>query len=288
MGGTSAPPQVAAPDYSPMYALMGQRGLLQSEGLKNQGEFLQYAAGMIPSVSMPDISAQNKRILNQSIANAYQGRQVEEMFDPAAARMRKNLLPQIEALVSPEATAARQNQWLKTSGLQRILGSGTGLGTFGAAAIADAATEQGFQNMLRNIQIQQGVLGAAPSVGVNPSSAASQIEAAKAQQIANANAFQQNLLQQGSGLLNNALQSGQSLSNAAMQLTQQDLMNRYQANMQNAMNQYQAQQANQDMWGTLAGTGIGALGTIGGAALAGPIGSAVGNMVAKQAVSRSM
>jgi hypothetical protein len=261
MGGSSQ----KAPDMSSQYAMLSQRGQLQADALRNQSEFLRYAAGMIPQVSMPDISGQNERILNQSIANAYQGRNVEKLFDPSAAAMRANVFPQLEKLTSPEATAARQNQWLKTSGLQRVFGTGTGLGTFGASGLADAGTEQGFQNMLRNLQIQQGALGAAPSVGINPSAAASQVENAKAQQAAVQNAFQQGILQQGSGLMNNAFQSGQSMADAAMRLNAQDIQN-----------QLAAQQANQNMFGSLAGAGIGALGTIGGASFGGPFGAALG------------
>jgi len=239
MGGSTSN---KTPDMSSQYALLAQRGQMQSQALADKAKMLQYAAGMIPQVSMPDISGENQRILQQSIANAYQGRQVEQMLDPTAAAMRQQISPQIQKLTSPEATAARQNQWLKTSGLERVFGTGTGLSSFGASGLTDAATEQGFQNMLRNIQIQQGALGAAPSVGINPSAAASQVEAAKAQQAGLLNAFQQGILQQGSGLSNDAFQSGQGLSNAAMQLTGQDIQN-----------QYAARQSSGSPWGNVLG-----------------------------------
>ncbi len=282
MGGSASPKPPPPQDMSGMYALLAQRGQSQAEAVKSQAEYLKMMAGMIPSVPTPDISGQNERILNQSIINAYQGRETEKLLDPVAAAMRQQLSPAIQQLTSPEAAAARQNQWLKTSGLQRVFGTGTGLSTFGASGLADAGTEEGFKNMLRNIQIRQGALGAAPSVGINPTSAASQPEAARQQQAAVANAFQQQMLQQGSGLINNAYQSGQSMSDAAMQLKMQELQN------QNAYNQsvYQANLANRSTspWANIFGgaasgfsSGLmagGPMGGVGGALLGGGLGAA--------------
>lgn len=273
MGGSASPKPPPPPDMSPMYAMLAQRGQDQAQAIANQAEMLKYAAGMIPSVPTPDISSQNERILNQSIINAQQGRQVENLLDPTAAGMRSRMSKDIENLTSPEAAAARQNQWLKTSGLERVFGTGTGLSTFGASGLADAGTEQGYQQLLRNIQLRQNALGAAPSVGVNPSAAASQIEAAKAQQAAMQNAFQQGILQQGSGLMNNAFQSGSSLADAAMRLKGQDIMNTYQANLAATQMQQQNNPWSNLLKGTLGGaSSVSATGNpyaIGGMALLG-------------------
>jgi hypothetical protein len=286
MGGSSkqAQPQIIqqrAPDMSPLYAMQAAQGEQMAQALRNKNELLGYAAKSIPQIAMPDISGQNKRILDQSIINAYQGRETEKMLDPAAYAMRQQISPLVQNLTSPEATAARQNQWLKTSGLDRVFGTGAGLSTFGASGLADASTEQGFQNMLRNLQIQQGMLGQAPSVGVNPSSAASQVEAAKAQQAQLQNAFTQNILGQGSGLVDQAFLGGQNLYNSGMQLASQDIQNQAAVNAANANAQAAIRGAQlgsrRDMWGNIASNA--ASGAMTGLATGNPYGVAAGAII---------
>jgi hypothetical protein len=118
--------------------------------------------------------------------------------------------------------------------------------------------------MLRNLQLQQQFLGQAPSVGISPQAAASQVEAAQQQGVNAANAFNQNLLQQGSGLIGNTYQADQNSMNAAMQLKAQEIQSQYAAN-----------QANQGQLGQI----LGGVGTVAGGVLGSSIsGTPMGGM----------
>lgn len=80
--------------------------------------------------------------------------------------------------------------------------------------------------------------------------------------------------------------SAATLQNALNQNNQVNLQNSAQQNsinVENAKMQNAQQQANQQSIGNMIGTGIGALGTIGGAALGGPIGAQLGGALGKWA-----
>jgi len=177
---------------------------------------------------------------------------------------------------SPFSWQDELNEWTKTSGLQNYLATGLQDSTVGKSGFFDEATRQGQAMQAQNIAELQQAIGQAPMAGIDPA------QAVAAKQAANSQALQQReaARQGGFGMARTNLQSTTDWINQMMGATSQAVNKQQQEwqNYQQAMIQAAAQnQANQN---ALLGAGIGAVGTIGGAAigsLAGPIGTMAGS-----------
>ena len=212
-----------------------------------------------------------------SAIDAFKNKQLEQQQNAPAASARERLMEAAQEDVSPEYWKNQMANYAKTTGLQNQLASGLGDSTIGRSALYDQATAQGQAFRNANLGQAQQIIGSAPTGGyIDPSSAIS------AQQAAQAQNYQQrgNLI---GGVLQGAQANQQSTTDAINQLMAGST-GAYNANQQNWQNYYQAkmnQQAqNQAEQNALLGTGIQALGTIGGAAVGGPMGAMIGGSLA--------
>lgn len=179
------------------------------------------------------------------------------------------------------------NQWAKTSGLQNYLGTGLQDSTIGKSGFFDEATRQGQAMQAQNIAELQQSIGQAPVAGIDPAQAVAAQQNAAAQALQQREAARQGGFQAARGNVQSTTDWINQMMGAGNQINSQILgsvsqsVNKQQEewrNYQNAMMQAAAQnQANQN---ALLGAGIGAVGTIGGAAigsLAGPMGTMAGS-----------
>lgn len=196
---------------------------------------------------------------------------------------------------SPFSWQDELNEWTKTSGLQNYLATGLQDSTVGKSGFFDEATRQGQAMQAQNIAELQQAIGQAPMAGIDPAQAVAAQQSAAAQALQQREAARQGGFQSARGNLQSTTDWINKMMNAGSQINNQILgsvsqsVNKQQEewrNYQNAMMQAAAQnQANQN---ALLGAGIGAVGTIGGAAigsLAGPMGtmagSSLGGMLSK-------
>ena len=212
-----------------------------------------------------------------SAIDAFKNKQLEQQQNAPAAAAREQLMQAAQEDVSPDYWNKQMANYAKTTGLQSQLASGLGDSTIGKSALYDQATAQGQVFRNANLGQAQQIIGNAPTGGyIDPSSAIS------AQQAAQAQNYQQrgNLI---GGVYQGAQANQQSATDAINQLMSAS-SNAYNADQQNWQNYYQSQmnqqaqkQAEQN---ALIGTGIQAAGTIGGAALGGPMGAMIGGSLA--------
>jgi len=177
---------------------------------------------------------------------------------------------------SPFTWQNELQDWTKRGGLQNYLQTGLQDSTINKSGFYDRATAEAQALRAKTLAEAQGIIGQAPIAGIDPATAVSALQNADAQAIQQRNTARQ------AGFANAAgqQQSTTDWINQMMGSTGQAVNAQQQAwqNYQQAMiNQAAQKQAEQN---ALIGTGIAAAGTIGGAAVAGPIGAAIGGGLA--------
>jgi hypothetical protein len=169
--------------------------------------------------------------------------------------------------------------WTKTGGLQNYLQTGLQDSTIGKSGFFDQATQQAQALRAQNLAQVAQAIGNAPTAGIDPA------QAVAAQQAQQARALQQReAARQGGWQTARAnQQTATDWINQMLGSTSQAITKEQQEwqNYQQAMLQAAAQ--NQSSTNALIGSGIGAVGTIAGGALAGPLGAGLGGSLAGMA-----
>lgn len=258
MGGA---PQVQAPSPLPMIAAMGAQQQAVSQAEQARAEMLKIAAGMPVAQYTPDIWGQAGAYgtaKDTAYLNAVNSMALQESVDPLGAKIRKNTEQMTANITDPEALKKAAQQQFSQYTLPGMYGTGlSNQSTIYGSSLFD-------KNTLAGIQLQENLasLGAPyqnlPQTGISPGMAASAPMQAKAQNVAQANAFQQGILG-GAGNLQQSYEQGQ---NSLYNTMGQDIQ-AYQAN------QLAAQQANAAASSNQTGAIFGGLGQLGGGFLGG-------------------
>jgi len=278
MGGLQQ--SIPQPNSTVPMQMLGNLGGTDASALKNNAELLLQGARIPLQPYTPDLFGGGGAATQMgmiSAIDAFKNKQLEQQANPPAAAARQALFNAAQEDVSPDYWNKQMAQYAKTTGLENKLASGLGDSTIGKSSLFDQATAQGQAFRNANLAQAQQLIGNAPTGGyIDPSSAISAQQAAQAQ---NAQA-RGNLI---GGVLQGAQANQQSTTDAINQLLNAT-SGAYNASQQNWQNWYQAQmnqKAQQSaQQNALLGTGISALGTIGGAAVGGPLGAALGGSLA--------
>jgi hypothetical protein len=168
-------------------------------------------------------------------------------------------------------------QWTKTGGLQNYLGTGLQDSTIGKSGFYDQATAQAQALRAQNLAQVAQAIGNAPTAGIDPAQAIAAQQAQQAQALQQRNAVRQGGYKAAQGNLqstNDWINQMMGSASQAVNKQQQEWQNYQQALMQAAAQ-------NQSSKNAMLGAGIGALGTIGGAAI-GSLGGALAQGAMKQ------
>jgi hypothetical protein len=266
MGGQTYKPaiQKPRPDLNMKMAGDANRGMY--EGLASQARLTEMATQIKPIYQEFNPYEVSRQAFELGIDSSNKVRTLEELVDPRAARMRAAGSEIIEKITSPESWQEKMNQWAKTKGLAKMMGTGIDMGsTIGKSAMFDQSTAQGRQVALEDLALRQKYLDATQMQGgIDPGSLVAAQQAAKGQN-------QQSLQEWQRGVLSGAQSLGQ---------TAQDAINRSMGNIQSAhtanvadtqnynnmRNQVMAQNAQSK--NAAMGSWIGAGGAVAGAATA--------------------
>lgn len=288
-----APPKaenfISRPDPTlDIMQLQIQRDIGQQQ-LENQNRLLGFAANMPIETWTPDIwgqdgvAAQSAQI---AAINQFRNKQLEQQTNPALAKLRAELPGKMEEELSGNSWEKQMQEWAKTTGLERYLGSGLGDSTIGRSALFDDATREGAAIRQAKLDRAAAYLAGNPMVdaGVNAGAAIGAQQAAQIQGAQQRSGLRDAML----GRAQNSAQSTTDWLNQVMASANQvvgsnkrDWQN-YQQAMYNAEKEnYNAAKeialANAAAKNQRRNAILGAVGGIAGAALGGPIGSMLGS-----------
>lgn len=203
MGGAKADTGgIKRPDDRPMYEILAAKQNVGQRYLQNQGQLLQMYSQLPPKMQTFDTGRVSKEAAELGVENTIRSREIERLTDPEAARMRHEMGSRVADLTNMEATRRTMDEWAKKQGLTTGYQTGLGTGVIGQSAMYDTRTEAGRQARLRNLALQQGYLAQTPAPvgGLDPAAAIQAEMAAKAQNLAAMQQFQQNVVTGSQGL----------------------------------------------------------------------------------------
>jgi hypothetical protein len=286
MGGGPNPADfMSRPDFTVPAAELAMQSDIGRRALESRGKLLGYAATQPLESWTPDIwgnQGMQTQVAQAAAINAFKNKQLEQQVNPDVARVREQLPKMIAEDVTPGSWQKQMDDWAKHAGLVQALGSGMQDSTVGKSALFDASTMQGLA--LKRAQEQQAaqLLGAnqQPVAGLDPQSILNMQNTATANAMQQRAGFRNAMLNAAGG----QQQSAQDWINNMMGSTNQAVESGRKdwQNYQNAMYQGAVSKANSK--NALLGAGIGALGTVAGGALGGPMGAAILGGLAKKAV----
>lgn len=250
MGGGSASPKLAAPMAGHTENMISGLGL--SQGVTDA------AIAMSPEMREARVDDLQKMASREATINALKSRELEELMDPALARMRKALPEQIEQDLTGGPSTELSNMWLKR-GLADVVSTGAKLDSgFARSALADKTRQDYYANRMLMQDRAGRHLAENPQAiaGLDVGSIASAMSQADSE---NANARDAYKAQNLSMMSQNA----SNVLNAYQQAAQIEAQRRGQ-NTQ-AINAARAASAGNSS--SLMGAGIGAAGAIAGSAL---------------------
>ena len=266
MGGQTYTPEIQRPRPELNMMIAGDANKGMYEGLASQARLTEMATQIKPIYQELNPYEVSRQAFELGVDSSNKVRTFEELVDPRAARMRAAGSEIIEKITSPESWQEKMNQWAKTKGLAKMMGTGIDMGsTIGKSAMFDQSTAQGRQVALEDLALRQKYLDATQMQGgIDPGSLVAAQQAAKGQN-------QQSLQEWQRGVLSGAQGLGQ---------TAQDAINRSMGNIQSAhtanvadtqnynnmRNQVMAQNAQSK--NAAMGSWIGAGGAVAGAATA--------------------
>jgi hypothetical protein len=283
MGGAKtvdASKYISKPDPKSMYDITMAQSLGQQRGLQQQADLLSYYTQMPPEMQRFDAAKTSKQAAEFGMANLERSKEFERLTDPATAKMRAELGSKVAEITNLDAARKWGEQLGLKSGLMRGMQSGLGSDSLiGRSAIYDAATEAGRQARLQNLQLQQGYLARtqAPVGGLDPAALISAEQAAKAQNMAALQQWQQGAFS-GAGRIGQSttdwINSNLGQLSAINQTGRQDQRNYEQAMYNAAALKAQQENAMKQAYISAAGQIVGA---VGGAMIGGPMGAAAGS-----------
>jgi hypothetical protein len=248
----------------------------QTQGLRNQAMMFQ-ARNPMKSYT-PDIPGMQELAQQEATLNAANSQALERAMSPDTAALRQALPKQLAQDLAQSSGAGASSPYTQQN-LARLFGSGMQDSTIGKSAYFDLNTAEGMARRQQAEQAAQNYLAQnqAPNAGLDPGALVSAQQAARAQAVQNANANRASILgstqanlQSTSDWINNMMGNESQAINASQQNWQNYQQALYNAAAQNAANQ-----------NATTGALIGAAGTIGGAALGGPMGAMIGGSLAK-------
>jgi hypothetical protein len=281
MGGAKtvdAKKYLQRPDDSQMFSILAQKQGIGNQYLQNQADLIKAQSQFVPQTQTFDTSRLSKEAAELGIENKIRSREIEELTDPEAARMRHEMGSRVAELTNMAATQNAMNDWAKKQGITSGF-TGLGQGTIGRSAIYDASTEAGRQARLRNLALQQGYLAQTPAPvgGLDPASAIQAEMAARAANLQAMQRYQQNVLASSQGLqqsttdwINQNLGELQQANNVAQQNKQNYEQAMYNNAVQNAASQNAISSAYLSAGGSIIGAGLGAM--LGGPSRGGNLG----------------
>ena len=257
---------------------MGQGLGQQTQNLRNQA--LMFQAKNPYQSYMPNIPGMQKLAQQEATINAANSQALEKAMSPDTAALRQALPKQLSADLTAASGVGASSPYTQQN-LAQLFGSGMQDSTIGKSAYFDTNTAQGIARKQAAEQAAANYLAQnqAPTAGLDPGALVSAQQAARAQAVQNANANQANIMGSTQANLQSTsdwINSQMANASKAVGASQQNWQN-YQQALYNAAAQNAAQ--NNATTGAL----IGAAGTLGGAALAGPLGAAAGGALASGA-----
>lgn len=239
------------------------------------------AAQMPPEQMQYNPAEISQQAYELGLGNLQRSRAGEALTSPAAAQMREGMAEQVQQATSSDALRDYMDRFARTRGISTLAKSGISPdSTIGRSAIYDVTAEAGRKRMLEDIGLRQQFLNAnpAPVGGIDPGAAVSAQQSVNAANLAQRNAFRGQNLQNIFGMgqtyadfVNRSMAETMSARQAEQQNLrqyQQQMVNDLlgQVNSENAA-RAAAIQGQQQMIGSLVGSGIGAAGQIGAAAM---------------------
>lgn len=282
MGGTPTGTRIntaailSPPDSTGTFDMLRASRELGGGAMDLQRANIAMAAQMPPEQMQYDPSQVSQQAYELGLGNLQRSRAGEALTSPAAAQMREGIAEQIQQATSSDALRDYMDRFARTRGISTIAGSGISPdSTIGRSAIFDATTEAGRKRLLEDIGLRQQFLSAnpAPMGGIDPGAAVSAQQGVNAANLAQRNAFRGQNLQNIFGMgqtyadfVNRSMAETMSARQAEEQNLrqyQQQMVNDLlgQVTSENAA-RASAMQGQQQMIGSLAGAGIGAVGVV--------------------------
>ena len=277
MGGPNPADFISRPDFSVPAAELAMQSELGRRALESRQKLFGYAVNQPIETWTPDIFGdQGMQTQAAQIAaiNAFKNKELEKQINPEVAAVREQLPKMIAEDLKPGSWQKQMDDWAKRTGLIQMLGSGLQDSTVGKSALFDRATQEGLQFRRAQEQAAAQLLAAnqQPVAGLDPQSVLNMQNAANANALQQRTAFKDAMLKYAGGEQQSTtdwVNQMMGSTNQAIEANRKDWQNYQQAMLQGAQAQANSRNA-------LIGAGIGALGTIGGGALAGPMGGMLG------------
>lgn len=215
MGGKSyvpPPPDQTLPIAQMQMATEGQLGQL-----RNQNELAKIAAKTPVESWTPDIWGEQGAMAQQgqiAAINAFRSKQLEKELNPEAAALRAEMPRLMRENLDPKHLKGQMDQWARSTGLARLIGSGMQDSTIGKSAFFDQATQEAAALRDRGLGEATNWLNVnqAPDAGLDPGSIRG-LESAVGQQGV---AQRAGIRQQGVGLAESQSQSASDWINKMM------------------------------------------------------------------------
>jgi hypothetical protein len=199
------------------------RDAIQSSLLELQNQQLLREAQFAPRMERFDANKAAEEAKKFSIGNVQRQREAEEILNPEAAKIRRELASDVDKYTSADYDKEWMNQLIK-SGIVRNLQSGLGSGTISEASFADQSLEQKRKRDLENMSLREQYLKLTPQIStLDPQALIGQQQQTEQQNLNRMNQWQQGILQAARGLGENVGRVGMANVGELSQMQNQNL-----------------------------------------------------------------
>ena len=199
------------------------RDAVQSSLLDLQNQQLLREAQFAPTMERFDANKAAEEAKKFSIGNVQRQREAEEILNPEAAKIRRELASDVDKYTSADYDKEWMNQLIK-SGIVRNLQSGLGSGTLSEASFADQSLEQKRKRDLENMSLREQYLKLTPQIStLDPQALIGQQQQTEQQNLNRMNQWQQGILQAARGLGENVGRIGMANVGELSQMQNQNL-----------------------------------------------------------------
>jgi len=199
------------------------RDAVQSSLLDLQNQQLLREAQFAPTMERFDANKAAEEAKKFSIGNVQRQREAEEILNPEAAKIRRELASDVDKYTSADYDKEWMNQLIK-SGIVRNLQSGLGSGTLSEASFADQSLEQKRKRDLENMSLREQYLKLTPQIStLDPQALIGQQQQTEQQNLNRMNQWQQGILQAARGLGENVGRVGMANVGELSQMQNQNL-----------------------------------------------------------------
>jgi hypothetical protein len=199
------------------------RDAIQSSLLDLQNQQLLREAQFAPMMERFDANKAAEESKKFAIGNVQRQREAEEILNPEAAKIRRELASDVDKYTSADYDKEWMNQLIK-SGIVRNLQSGLGSGTLSEASFADQSLEQKRKRDMENMALREQYLKLTPQIEtISPQALIGQQQQTEQQNLNRMNQWQQGILQAARGLGENVGRVGLANIGDLAQMQNQNL-----------------------------------------------------------------